>query len=293
MNHAQFYDHAKADHNNNNNNVSSPLKINKASHLIKKSPSNSLPSSSSSSSLYNGLAATTSTTTPILPHHHQQQPRHPVIIYTHSPKIIHTHPRDFMALVQKLTGLSPQDDLPSPSHPPRTTSIPQQYPKSEPMNEELNDPQDLSCFGDIIRLDEQENNYHMTNNNMNKKCDLLANDENECTSVITDENNGSSYTADNSSASCYVPPPPTFDQPNINDNKDTSIDFNYYNYNNSSSIFDTNLTPFDPNLITTSSDYPFSDQQFCNYTDSLIYMPNMRNSFSSSSSESIKELPDF
>lgn len=35
-----------------------------------------------------------------------QQRHHPVIIYTHSPKIIHTNPRDFMALVQKLTGLS-------------------------------------------------------------------------------------------------------------------------------------------------------------------------------------------
>ncbi|KAJ0105275.1 hypothetical protein Patl1_19138 [Pistacia atlantica] len=60
-------------------NINPPLKINKDSHTIKKSSSSSsLPS-----------------------HRH-----HPVIIYTHSPKIIHTHPRDFMALVQKLTGLS-------------------------------------------------------------------------------------------------------------------------------------------------------------------------------------------
>ncbi|EPS65720.1 hypothetical protein M569_09057, partial [Genlisea aurea] len=29
----------------------------------------------------------------------------PVIIYTHSPKVIHAHPSDFMALVQKLTGM--------------------------------------------------------------------------------------------------------------------------------------------------------------------------------------------
>ncbi|CAN8243912.1 unnamed protein product [Cochlearia groenlandica] len=29
----------------------------------------------------------------------------PVIIYAHSPKVIHTHAEDFMALVQRLTGL--------------------------------------------------------------------------------------------------------------------------------------------------------------------------------------------
>ncbi|CAD6250761.1 unnamed protein product [Miscanthus lutarioriparius] len=35
--------------------------------------------------------------------HHQQQ-RQPVIIYDASPKVIHTKPGDFMALVQRLTG---------------------------------------------------------------------------------------------------------------------------------------------------------------------------------------------
>nr|POE76082.1 vq motif-containing protein 8, chloroplastic [Quercus suber] len=40
-----------------------------------------------------------------------QQRKQPVIIYTHSPKIIHTKAQDFMALVQKLTGMSqPNDD---------------------------------------------------------------------------------------------------------------------------------------------------------------------------------------
>uniref|UniRef100_A0ACD5UPJ1 Uncharacterized protein n=1 Tax=Avena sativa TaxID=4498 RepID=A0ACD5UPJ1_AVESA len=34
----------------------------------------------------------------------QQQPREPVIIYDASPKIIHTKPSEFMALVQRLTG---------------------------------------------------------------------------------------------------------------------------------------------------------------------------------------------
>ncbi|KAG7597809.1 VQ motif [Arabidopsis suecica] len=33
-----------------------------------------------------------------------QPPRGPVIIYTVSPKIIHTHPNNFMTLVQRLTG---------------------------------------------------------------------------------------------------------------------------------------------------------------------------------------------
>ncbi|KAL9449626.1 hypothetical protein AB3S75_011533 [Citrus x aurantiifolia] len=43
-------------------------------------------------------------------HHHHQAPappqRQPVIIYTVSPKVIHTNPNDFMTLVQRLTGSS-------------------------------------------------------------------------------------------------------------------------------------------------------------------------------------------
>lgn len=80
------------------------LKIHKDSHSIKKPPL-SPPSQSSSScnSLVSGGGA---------PAARAQQTRHPVIIYTHSPKIIHAHPRDFMELVQKLTGLprSPHRD---------------------------------------------------------------------------------------------------------------------------------------------------------------------------------------
>ncbi|KAE8691974.1 hypothetical protein F3Y22_tig00110864pilonHSYRG00281 [Hibiscus syriacus] len=59
-----------------------PLNINKESHLIQK------PSSSAE---------------------HQQKRQGPIIIYTHSPKIIHTQARDFMALVQRLTGMSKSD----------------------------------------------------------------------------------------------------------------------------------------------------------------------------------------
>ncbi|XP_062023519.1 protein MKS1-like [Rosa rugosa] len=61
-----------------------PLKIHKDSHKIKKPPIVPQPSQ------------------PNQPH---QPPRQPVIIYTVSPKIIHTNPSDFMNLVQRLTGL--------------------------------------------------------------------------------------------------------------------------------------------------------------------------------------------
>lgn len=72
----------------------------------------------------------------------EQQQRNPVIIYTHSPKIIRTHPRDFMALVQKLTGFSRSEkDLSS-------------SPKSEP------------------------NNYHDYNGNNDFKGGVFANVEN-------------------------------------------------------------------------------------------------------------------
>ncbi|KAG1330628.1 VQ motif-containing protein 8, chloroplastic-like [Cocos nucifera] len=77
-----------------------PLKIHKDSHLIHKQSSSS-------------------STTP-----------HPVIIYTHSPKIIHTQARDFMALVQKLTGLShsaddnDDDDDSTDNPPPPPSNIP-------------------------------------------------------------------------------------------------------------------------------------------------------------------------
>ncbi|KAL6010869.1 hypothetical protein ACLOJK_001311 [Asimina triloba] len=89
-----------------------PLKINKDSHSIQKPSSSTSSSTSASSSLSVAAAAAKQSQS-------QQQQRHPVIIYTHSPKIIHTQARDFMALVQKLTGLSRSDD-PAPPHPPES-----------------------------------------------------------------------------------------------------------------------------------------------------------------------------
>ncbi|XP_004290549.1 PREDICTED: protein MKS1 [Fragaria vesca subsp. vesca] len=65
-----------------------PLKIHKDSHKIKKPPVVPQPSQANQ------------------PH---QPPRQPVIIYTVSPKIIHTNPSDFMNLVQRLTGLPPSN----------------------------------------------------------------------------------------------------------------------------------------------------------------------------------------
>ncbi|OIT05340.1 PREDICTED: VQ motif-containing protein 20-like [Nicotiana attenuata] len=86
----------------------------------------------------------------------EQQQRHPVIFYTHSPKIIRTHPRDFMALVQNLTGFSRSEkDLSSSPY------------KSEP------------------------NNYHDYEGNINDfQVGIYANVENELNS---DENNSISY----------------------------------------------------------------------------------------------------
>ncbi|ERN03981.1 hypothetical protein AMTRI_Chr13g85580 [Amborella trichopoda] len=60
-----------------------PLRISRDSHLIHKN----------SSSSQNGAPC-------------GKRQRDPIIIYTESPKIIHTQAHDFMALVQRLTGLS-------------------------------------------------------------------------------------------------------------------------------------------------------------------------------------------
>lgn len=75
-----------------------PLKVRKDSHKIVKKPPLAPPAPLHHRHDY---------------HHHQQQqqppqqsqPRAPVIIYTVSPKVIHTSPNNFMNLVQRLTGL--------------------------------------------------------------------------------------------------------------------------------------------------------------------------------------------
>ncbi|KAJ6312560.1 hypothetical protein OIU76_011702 [Salix suchowensis] len=84
--------------NNINGLRPSPLRISKESHLIRKSSSSCSSASTSNSS--------SSIEPPVSGVKQQQQKNQPVIIYTHSPKVIHTQAKDFMALVQKLTGLS-------------------------------------------------------------------------------------------------------------------------------------------------------------------------------------------
>ncbi|KAF3789442.1 VQ motif-containing protein 8 [Nymphaea thermarum] len=113
----------------------SPLKVNKDSHQIHKASSSASSSSSSSS-------ASSSFT----------QQRHPVIIYTHSPKVIHTQAHDFMALVQKLTGLS-SSDAPSSLSPPPPPPPPPQQPSSppSPTQPQPQPPLGLSC-GDLEEL---------------------------------------------------------------------------------------------------------------------------------------------
>ncbi|KAK9216328.1 hypothetical protein WN944_008337 [Citrus x changshan-huyou] len=72
-----------------------PLKVRKDSYKIKKPP----------------VAPPSQQQQQQQQHHHHHQapappPRQPVIIYTVSPKVIHTNPNDFMTLVQRLTGSS-------------------------------------------------------------------------------------------------------------------------------------------------------------------------------------------
>jgi hypothetical protein len=77
-----------------------PLRVNKDSHKIKKPP--------------------------LAPPHPSQPPvqlRPPVIIYTVSPKIIHTKPSDFMTLVQRLTGLSSSSSCSSSSQAPSSNPL--------------------------------------------------------------------------------------------------------------------------------------------------------------------------
>ncbi|XP_028800173.1 VQ motif-containing protein 20 [Neltuma alba] len=144
-----------------------PLKVHKDSHAIKKSspPPPSLLSSST-----------------------KPQQRHPVIIYTHSPRVIHTHPRDFMALVQKLTGLSRSDnDVP--------TALDPLQPKQEPG----------IPAASTLTVDKDGGDL--------KKGSV--NEDNETSSVITEENNCSSSIGDTQVNSCFMPNPPILD-PSLN-----------------------------------------------------------------------------
>ncbi|XP_040377020.1 protein MKS1-like [Oryza brachyantha] len=69
------------------------LAVSKDSHKVRKPPVVPQPRGAGAGAAGPGQAR-----------QQQQQPRAPVIIYDASPKVIHTRPSEFMALVQRLTG---------------------------------------------------------------------------------------------------------------------------------------------------------------------------------------------
>ncbi|RVW85300.1 Protein MKS1 [Vitis vinifera] len=84
-----------------------PLKVSKESHKIKKPPTAPLPAHRQ--------------TAPPPP---ENQNREPVIIYTISPKVIHTTVNDFLSVVQRLTGNYATSPPPVTSQPPAPVIFP-------------------------------------------------------------------------------------------------------------------------------------------------------------------------
>ncbi|KAL1553579.1 VQ motif-containing protein 20-like [Salvia divinorum] len=104
--------------------VSNSMRISKDSHVIQKTPSNQNP--------------------PPTP-----PKRQPVIIYTHSPKVIHAVPSNFMKLVQRLTGLSDDGEVEP------VAKVEVETPKED---DEKGDTSSGS-FGNIIGGGSYEENY--------------------------------------------------------------------------------------------------------------------------------------
>lgn len=129
----------------------SPLKIQKGSRFIHK------PSSSTS------ISSVPCVNVPA--RQQQKQPRPPVIIYTQSPKIIHTHAKDFRALVQKLTGMSSPSSS-NNNHETDTAPVP---PVRQPHKSSGE-----SAFS--------------VEGNHSRNVKPLSNDDNDSSSVLTDEN---------------------------------------------------------------------------------------------------------
>ncbi|CAN6300031.1 unnamed protein product [Urochloa humidicola] len=96
------------------------FKVHRDSHTIHKAAATSPPSSSSTNSSVSSSSPNSRRPPPAPALRHKPPPppqmQQPVIIYTHSPKVIRTNPRDFMSIVQKLTGLdSPGGPGPGPA----------------------------------------------------------------------------------------------------------------------------------------------------------------------------------
>ncbi|XWS34979.1 hypothetical protein CRYUN_Cryun21dG0084300 [Craigia yunnanensis] len=136
----------------------SPLKISKDSHFVQK-PSAGVVSQATAA------------------HPKQQQRQGPVIIYTHSPKIIRTQARDFMALVQKLTGFSRSDEVneTAPSRPRKNKT--------------------------------KDNSFSSLEGNINMKLADNGQEDNDSFSALTDENGGFGVAGGdvNNVSSSYVP----------------------------------------------------------------------------------------
>ncbi|KAB2624273.1 hypothetical protein D8674_015933 [Pyrus ussuriensis x Pyrus communis] len=147
-----------------NGNRPSPLKINRGSHIIHKPPNS-----------YSRMGAANKSEEQ---HHHQK--RQPVIIYTQSPKIIHTQARDFMALVQKLTGLSRSDNIHDGVH--------GQTLDTDTTHEDHAKVKVSSCQDD-----------HIDNPDIAKSAVSRSHDGNESCSDLTDEINCGGGNYDNNS----------------------------------------------------------------------------------------------
>ncbi|CAL9221338.1 unnamed protein product [Arabidopsis halleri] len=267
--------HPKREPNENNSRILYPpspspspttLKVNKDSHVIKKPPS---PSSSSSAA----------------------KPRHPVIIYTHTPRIIHTNPKDFMALVQKLTGMSRSDE--------------------DPGGNAMTDPGGKSINRSVPDLTvDRKNNRNRCgggggNNNYNRSYsgtgagtgngkgiffnNTMISEDSESSSVITTDENIGEHGQVNSSlpySAVAIPPqppphsPPPPPPPSMYD----AAGINYGAYLPTFPIY----PPTNP-----TDNYLCGNQPFANFDDPLFFAPNMRSSFSSSSSSGFDGLTEF
>ncbi|KAJ0238366.1 VQ motif-containing protein 20 [Hirschfeldia incana] len=244
------------------------LKLNKDSHVIKKPPS---PSSSSSTAA---------------------KPRQPVIIYTNTPKVIHTNPKDFMALVQKLTGMSHSEEDSS------LTAVTDRGGKS--INRSISD---LTGDRKVNRTrctgGGGHNSYNRSYSGNNGKGIFFSNtticEDSESSSVITtDENMGggggehgghvnSSLPYSTVAVSPFPPPPPP--PPPLPSQSMYDASTNGINY---SSYFSTLLPVNHP-----ADNFLCGNQNFGNFDDPLYFMPNMRSSFSSSSSSGFDGLAEF
>ncbi|EOA32835.1 hypothetical protein CARUB_v10016148mg [Capsella rubella] len=238
----------------------STLKVNKDSHVIKKPPA---PSPSSSSS---AAAA---------------KPRHPVIIYTHTPKIIHTNPKDFMALVQKLTGMSRSDE--DPGGKAKTDR------GGKSINQSVSDHA-VERKNNRNRGGGGHNSYHRNYSGTGDGKGMFFNnamisEDSESSSVITtDENVGGEHGQVNSSlpySAVAIPPPPHPPPPPPSIYDATGI--NYGAYLPTFPIF----PPAADNFLCGTN------QPFASIDEQLYFASNMRSSFSSSSSSGFDGLTEF